>query len=180
MSSPFGALQSFGQDASVLNKKVKPGTARRTLVFAAPYAGLLCVFLFVLVLSAAAGTAYPLIYRQIINSGILKADSPLIIKLALLLAALGVCDSGLGLLQTYMSAKIGGAIVLSLRLRLFQHIQSMPLAFFTRTQTGALVSRLSTDVSGARTAFTDILSNGVGNLVTESRALTFAMQSSSH
>ena len=166
MSSPFGALQSFWQDASVLNKKVKPGTARRTLAFAAPYAGLLSLFLLLVMLGAAIGTAYPLVYRQIINNGILKADSALIIRLALLVGALGLCDSAVGVLQTYLSARIGSAIVLSLRARLFQHIQDMPLAFFTRTQTGALVSRLSTDVAGARTAFTDILSNGVGNLVT--------------
>jgi ATP-binding cassette, subfamily B, bacterial len=96
----------------------------------------------------------------------MKSDSPLIIRLALLIAVLGVLDAALGILQTSLSAKVGSAIVLSLRSRLFQHIQTMPLAFFARTQTGALVSRLSTDAAGVRTAFTDILSNGVGNLVT--------------
>jgi len=165
MSTPRGALFRTLGDPSVLKKKVKPGTARRTLAVAAPYTGLLSLFLVVVVLSAAIGTTYPLIYRQIINSGILKANSGLVIELALLIASLGLCDAVLGLLQTYLSARIGSAVVLSLRTRLFQHIQDMPLAFFMRTQTGALVSRLSTDVGGARTAFTDILANGVGNLV---------------
>ncbi len=164
----LATLRSFGQDSSVLGKKVKPGTARRTLAFAAPYAPLLCCFVLVVILSAAIGTANPLIYRQIINNGILRGNAPLIVKLALLIAGLGLFDSALGLLQTYLSSRIGSAIVLALRSRLFEHIQRMPLAFFTRTQTGALVSRLSTDVSGARTAFTDILSNGVGNLITVS------------
>jgi ATP-binding cassette, subfamily B, bacterial len=166
MNSPFAAFSSFGPHASAVGKKVKPGTAKRTLAFAAPYASLLGAFLLVVVLSSAVGTAYPLLYREIINSGIMKSDSPLIIRLAVLIAVLGVVDAALGILQTSLSAKVGSAIVLSLRSRLFQHIQTMPLAFFTRTQTGALVSRLSTDAAGVRTAFTDILSNGVGNLVT--------------
>jgi ATP-binding cassette subfamily B protein len=166
MNSPFAAFSSFGPQASAVGKKVKPGTAKRTLAFAAPYASLLGAFLLVVVLSSAVGTAYPLLYREIINSGIMKSDSPLIIRLALLIAVLGVVDTALGILQTSLSAKVGSAIVLSLRSRLFQHIQTMPLAFFTRTQTGALVSRLSTDAAGVRTAFTDILSNGIGNLVT--------------
>ena len=166
MNSPFAAFSTFGPHASAVGKKVKPGTAKRTLAFAAPYAHLLGAFLLVVVLSSAVGTAYPLLYREIINSGIMKSDSPLIIRLAVLIAVLGVVDAALGILQTSLSAKVGSAIVLSLRSRLFQHIQTMPLAFFTRTQTGALVSRLSTDAAGVRTAFTDILSNGVGNLVT--------------
>ncbi|MGB6451750.1 MAG: ABC transporter ATP-binding protein [Steroidobacteraceae bacterium] len=164
----LATLRSLGQDSSVLGKKIKPGTTRRTLAFAAPYASLLSRFLLVVVLNAAIGTANPLIYRLIINNGILKGNTPLIVKLALLLVGLGLFDSALGILQTYFSSRIGNAIVLALRSRLFEHIQRMPLAFFTRTQTGALVSRLSNDVSGARTAFTDILSNGVGNLITVS------------
>ncbi len=168
MVSRLGALRSFGQDSSVLNKKVKPGTAKRTFAFAVPYAPLLCLFLVVVVFSASIGTAYPLIYRAIINNGILKSNPSLIVRLALLIAALGLLDAALGIAQTFLSAKIGGAIVLSLRTRLFEHIQRMPLAFFTRTQTGALVSRLGNDVSGARSAFTDILSNGAGNLITVS------------
>ena len=84
----------------------------------------------------------------------------------MLVALLGVLDVAMGMLQTYLSALIGTRIVLSLRAKLFLHIQRMPLAFFTRTQTGALVTRLNTDVQGARTVFTDLLSNGVGNLIT--------------
>jgi ATP-binding cassette subfamily B protein len=166
MNSPMGAFSFLGQDASVLKKKVKPGTARRTLAFAAPYAGLLALFLVIVILGAGIGIASPLIYRQIINDGILKGNSSLIIQLALLVAVLGVVDVAMGMLQTYLSAIIGSRIVLSLRAKLFLHIQQMPLAFFTRTQTGALVSRLNTDVQGARTAFTDLLSNGIGNLIT--------------
>ena len=166
MNGWIGAFSFLGQDASVLNKKVKPGTARRTLAFAAPYSGLLALFLLVVILGATVGIASPLIFRAIINDGILKGNSSLIIQLALLIAVLGVLDVAMGMLQTYLSATIGSRIVLSLRAKLFLHIQRMPLAFFTRTQTGALVSRLNTDVQGARTAFTDLLSNGIGNLIT--------------
>lgn len=166
MGSMIGALRSFGQDSSVLKQKVKRGTAKRTLAFARPYTGLLSLFLLVVIVGAAIGIANPLIYREIINDGILKGNSSLIIYLAFLVAALGLLDGVLGMTQTYLSSKIGAGVVLSLRARLFEHIQQMPLAFFTRTQTGALVSRLNSDVGGARTAFTDILSNVVGNLIT--------------
>src|SRR3984885_9367446 len=166
MSSMMGSLSSFGQDSSVLKKKVKPGTAKRMIAFAAPYAGLLALFLLVVIIGATIGIANPLIYRYIINEGILKGNAPLVIRLAVLVAVLGLLDGALGMSQGYLSARVGASVVLSLRAKLFEHIQQMPLAFFTRTQTGALVSRLNNDVSGARTAFTDILSNVVGNVIT--------------
>lgn len=161
----ISAMRSFGQDASVLKQKVKPGTTRRTVAFAAPYVGLLALFLVVVILDASVGIVNPLLYRQIINNGILKGNAVLVVKLAALVGCFGLLDAGFGLTQAYLSAKIGARIVLSLRARLFGHIQQMPLAFFTRTQTGALVSRLNNDVGGARTAFTDLLSNVVGNAI---------------
>ena len=159
-------MRSFGQDASVVNQKIKPGTTKRTVLFAAPYARLLAVFLLVVSVDATIGIANPLIYRDIINQGILKGNTHLIIQLALLVGVLALFDAALGLTQSYLSAKIGSRIVLSLRTKLFEHVQQMPLAFFTRTQTGSLVSRLNNDVSGAQSAFTDILSNVVGNMIT--------------
>jgi ATP-binding cassette, subfamily B, bacterial len=142
------------------------GTARRTLAFAAPHAWLLALFLLVVIADAVIGIVNPLIYRELINAGILKGDAPLIVRLAILVAVLGVFDASFGLAESYLSSRIGGDIVLSLRAKLFRHIQQMPLAFFTRAQTGALVSRLGNDVSGARTAFTDLLSTVIGNLIT--------------
>jgi len=162
----IGSMRSFGQDASVVNQKIKPGTTKRTVLFAAPYARLLAVFLLVVSVDATIGIANPLIYRDIINQGILKGNTHLIIQLALLVGVLALFDAALGLTQSYLSAKIGSRIVLSLRTKLFEHVQQMPLAFFTRTQTGSLVSRLNNDVSGAQSAFTDILSNVVGNMIT--------------
>ncbi len=166
MGGMISAWRSMSQDPSVLKQKVKPGTAKRTIAFALPYTGLLTVFLLVVIVDASITIVNPLLYRQIINNGILKGNAPLIIHLAIIVGCLGVFDGALGIAQTFLSSKISAEIVLSLRNRLFQHIQRMPLAFFTRTQTGALVSRLNTDVQGARTAFTDILSNVIGNLIT--------------
>ncbi|MGO9085304.1 MAG: ABC transporter ATP-binding protein [Candidatus Sulfotelmatobacter sp.] len=164
--SAIGAIRSLRQDASVLGHAVKPGTVKRTLRFAAPYIPLLSVFLLVVAVDAVIGIANPLIYRAIINQGILKGNAGLVIRLAVLVGILAIFDGALGLTQSYLSAKIGARTVLSLRTKLFEHIQQMPLAFFTRTQTGALVSRLNNDVSGAQSAFTDILSNVVGNIIT--------------
>lgn len=166
MGGMISAWRSLGQDPSVLKQKVKSGTVQRTLAFAMPYADLLAVFLLVVIVDASITIINPLLFRQIINNGILKGNVLLIIHFAIIVGCLGFFDGALGIAQTFLSSKIGAEIVLSLRNRLFQHIQRMPLAFFTRTQTGALVSRLNTDVQGARTAFTDILSNVVGNLIT--------------
>ncbi len=162
----MGAMRSLRRDDSVLNQKVKPGTAKRMLRFSSPYLGLLALFLLVVIVDAIVGIVNPLIYRDLINNGILKGNSPLIVHLAILVGILGAIDAALGVAQTYLSASVGARIVLSLRTKLFEHIQKMPLAFFTRAQTGALVSRLNTDVSGAQSAYTDILSNVVGNIIT--------------
>jgi ATP-binding cassette subfamily B protein len=166
MAGMMGSMRSFMQDASVVKQKVRPGTAKRMLRFAVPYTGLLALFLFVVILDAGIGIVNPLIYRQIINNGILKGNATLIIRFAVLAGILGLFSSVLGLAQAYLSATVGARVVLALRTKLFDHIQQMPLAFFTRVQTGALVSRLNTDVGGAQSAFTDILSNVVGNSVT--------------
>jgi len=162
----MASLIASMQDASVLKQRVRAGTAKRMLRFAIPYAGLLALFLFVVILGSAIGIVNPLIYRHVIDNGILKGNAALIIRFVVLAAIVGLLDSALGLAQSYLSATVGARVVLALRTKLFEHIQQMPLAFFTRVQTGALVSRLNTDVFGAQSAFTDILSSLVGNSVT--------------
>jgi ATP-binding cassette, subfamily B, bacterial len=160
------AVRTFNLDPSVLERKIKPGTLRRTLDIAAPYTGWLLLLGVVVIANASISIAYPLISRRIINDGILRADTALIVRFAALIAVLGVFDAALGLAQTYLGTRIGADVVVGLRTRLFRHIQTMPLAFFARTQTGALVSRLFSDTMGARSAFTDILSTVFGNIVT--------------
>jgi ATP-binding cassette subfamily B protein len=157
---------SLQKDDEVLKHKMAPGTVARVLRFGRPYAGILSFFLGLVVLDAAVGVVNPLIYRQLINKGIIAGDAPLILKLALIAAGVSVVDSGLTFWQRQLAAKIGLELVFELRTRVFGHIQRMSLAFFTRARTGALVSRLNSDVSGVRDAFTDILSTAIGNFVT--------------
>ena len=166
MAGIMGSMRSFTQGASAVEQQVKPGSMKRVLRFATPYTGLLAVFLFVVILDAGIGIVNPLIYRHIINDGILQGDAALVIRFAVLAGVLGLLNTALGLAQSYLSATIGARVVLSLRKELFDHIQQMPLAFFTRVRTGALVSRLNTDVAGAQNAFTDLFSNVIGNGVT--------------
>src|ERR1700727_341536 len=162
----WGGMRSVRQDRAVLEHRVKKGTARRMLTFAVPYRKILAVFLPVVILDAAVGAVSPLILRAIINNGILKHNADLVIWLSALVAALALVDAGLVLTERRISAYIGESLIFDMRSKVFRHIQRMPLAFFSRTQTGALVSRLNNDVIGAQQAFTDLLSNVVGNFVT--------------
>ena len=162
----IGLMSSLRADRSVLKQKIRPGTLKRVIAFAAPYKWLLALFLALVMLDAVITVINPLLYRQIINNGILKGDQALVIELSLLVAGLAATDAALGLAQAFLSSQIGSRIVLNMREQLFDHIQAMPLAFFTRTQTGALVSRLNNDVGGAQNAFTDVLSSVLGNLIT--------------
>jgi len=134
--------------------------------FAAPYRRILGVFLGVIVVDAVISVWNPLIYRQIIDSGIGRKDSRLIVALALLLGGLAIADALLSLVQRYISSRVGEGLIYDMREKVFGHIQEMPLAFFSRTQTGALISRLNNDVLGAQQAFTDTLSSVVSNLIT--------------
>jgi len=162
----MGIGRALHQDRSVLKQTIRPGTWRRMFVFIWPYRRILTGFLLVVVLDAGISVVNPLIYREIINGGILGRDAGLVVKLALLLGGLAVFDAGLSILMRYVSARVGEGLIFDLRTKVFGHIQRMPLAFFTRTQTGALISRLNTDVLGAQQAFTDTLSSVVSNVIT--------------
>ncbi len=159
-------MHSLQKDGEVLKHKLAPGTIPRVLRFGRSYLGILSFFLVLVVLDAAVGVVNPLIYRQLINKGILAGNAPLIVELALFAAGVALVDSALTFFQRQIAARVGLEIVFDLRTRVFVHIQRMSLAFFTRARTGALVSRLNSDVSGVRDAFTDILSTAVGNVVT--------------
>ena len=160
------SMRSFRRDDAVRGHKLAKGTLRRIVGFAAPYRRLLAGFLALVVVDAAIGTANPLIFREIINRGIVRHNSGVVIALALLVAGLAVVDAGLSLLQRLASSRVGEGLIFDLRARVYGHVQRMPLAFFTRTQTGALVTRLNNDVIGAQQAFTDTLSSVVSNLIT--------------
>jgi ATP-binding cassette subfamily B protein len=159
-------MRSMRQDRAVLRHRVKKGTAKRMLTFAVPYRKILAIFVPVVILDAVIAAVNPLILRSLIDNGILKKDSQLIIGLSILVAVLALFDAGLALSERRISAYLGESLIFDMRAKVFRHVQRMPLAFFSRTQTGALVSRLNNDVIGAQQAFTDLLSNVVGNLVT--------------
>lgn len=160
------ALRSFTHDPSITSHRLEAGTIRRIIGFARPYRLAISVFLALVVVDAAAGAATPLLYREIIDTGIANDRTGFVVGLAILLAALAVLSAVLGLAQRWFSARIGEGLIHDLRTQVFDHVQGMPIGFFTRAQTGALVSRLNSDVQGAQQAFTSMLSNVVGNLVT--------------
>ena len=126
---------------------------------------MLGVFLALILVGALLTAAVPLIYRMIIDEGILRGDTGLVVWLAAMLALLALVDGALSLWQRWLSARVGEGLIYDMRTKVFAHFQHMPIAFFTRTQTGALVSRLNSDVLDAQRAFTDTFSSVIGNVV---------------
>jgi len=163
-------MRSFQRDSSVLEQKLAPGTVRRIGRFAMPYKRELLVFLVLIVIDALVAVANPLIFKKIIDDGI-GQDPPatgstnVVVAMALLLVGLALFDAILGLAQRWYSARIGEGLIYDMRAKVYAHVQRQPIAFFTRTQTGALISRLNNDVLGAQQAFTGTLSNVVSNII---------------
>jgi ATP-binding cassette subfamily B protein len=158
-------MRSFRRDQSVVHQELPPGIIRRIGRFARPYRRMLVVFLVLIVVDAVIGAANPLLYRAIIDNGIRFHRTNLIVGLAVLVGVLALADAGLTLGQRWVSARIGEGLIFDMRAKVFAHIQKMPLAFFTRTQTGSLVSRLNNDVLGAQQAFTDTFNSVVSNVI---------------
>ncbi|MFD5316895.1 ABC transporter ATP-binding protein [Streptomyces sp. NPDC127098] len=138
---------------------------RRIGAFARPHRRELGWFLVLSVAGAALGVATPVLAGRVVNAITGGQDRRTVVTLALLIAGIAVAEAGLGLLTRWLSARIGEGLILDLRTTVFDHVQRMPIAFFTRTRTGALVSRLNSDVIGAQRAFSDTLSGVAGNLV---------------
>jgi ATP-binding cassette subfamily B protein len=166
------AMRSFSQDRGVAKKKLAPGTLRRIARFAGPYRGAITTLLVLLAVDAGIGVVNPLLFRAIIDVGIPKHRSGLVIGIAAVVAVVAVADAVLSLVERFYSSKIGEGLIFDMRARVFAHIQRMPIAFFTRTQTGALISRLNNDILGAQQAFTGTLSSVVSNVLGVSFTLT--------
>ncbi|MCU1589387.1 MAG: Xenobiotic-transporting ATPase [Frankiales bacterium] len=176
-SGPMQMMRSFSRDPAVVGKKLAPGTIRRIAQFAAPYKRQLIAFLVVIVIDAVIAVAPPLVLARIIDDGI--GNNPpatgrpgLVLGLALFVAGLSLFDAVLALINRWYSARIGEGLIYDLRAQVYGHVQRMPIAFFTRTQTGALISRLNNDVLGAQQAFTGTLSNVVSNVIGVAVALS--------
>lgn len=164
--SSMAAMRSFRRDPSVTSRRLPKGTVRRILGIARPYRRDLTWFLALVVGSSLIGVLTPLLAGRIVNriAG-LEGTAGDIVRIALLIAALAVVDAGISLATRWFSARIGEGVIYDLRSRVFEHVQRMPVAFFTRTQTGALVSRLNNDVIGAQQAFTSTLSGVLSNVI---------------
>jgi ATP-binding cassette subfamily B protein len=158
-------MRSLSRDRKILQHQLKKGTLPRILKFAKHYRPALIFFLTVVILDAIISSVSPLLLREIIDVGIHHHRAHLVIGLAVATAILAIFDAGLQMVERKISAIIGEGLIYDLRAEVFRHIQEMPIAFFSRTQTGALISRLNNDVIGAQQAFTDLFSNVVGNVV---------------
>src|SRR4051794_24230329 len=152
-------------DRSVASTRLGRDTVRRVLSFAGPHRRLIAVFLVLTVVDAGLVVVSPLLVKRIVDDGIGQGDVRLVAFLATLMALAAVLDAGLTLGGGYLSSRIGEGLILDLRTAVFAHVQRLSLAFFTRTQTGALVSRLNNDVIGAQRAFTSTLSSTVSNII---------------
>ena len=158
-------MRSMRQDRNILEHQIKKGTLPRMLTYAKQYRALLVIFLVAVVLDAVVSSVTPLLFRAIIDIAIKEKSTGLAIELASIGAGLALFDAVLSLFERRTSAVIGEGLIYELRAKVFSHIQEMPIAFFSRTQTGALISRLNNDVIGAQQAFTDLFSNVVGNVI---------------
>ncbi|MGY1916502.1 ABC transporter ATP-binding protein [Blastococcus sp. SYSU DS0973] len=162
----MAAMRSFRRDPAVTARRLPKGTVRRILGIARPYKRELTTFLVLVVGSSVIGVITPLLAGNIVNriAG-LEGTAAGIVRIALLIAGLAVVDAAISLATRWYSARIGEGVIYDLRSQVFEHVQRMPVAFFTRTQTGALVSRLNNDVIGAQQAFTSTLSGVVSNVI---------------
>ncbi|NHI18357.1 ABC transporter ATP-binding protein [Phycicoccus endophyticus] len=163
--SGWQVMRSLTNDASVRDRRLAPGTRRRVFAYARPYRRQIGWFLLLVVVDAALVVATPLLLRSIVDDGVVPGDSGVVVRLSLVVAALAVLDGALTLVQRWFSSRIGEGLIYDLRTEVFGHVLRQPVAFFTRAQTGALVSRLGNDVIGAQQAFTSVLSNVVSNAI---------------
>ncbi|HEY4854857.1 MAG TPA: ABC transporter ATP-binding protein, partial [Streptosporangiaceae bacterium] len=164
-ASQWHAMRSFSRDDSVTRQRLKKGTVRRIASYARPYRGKLALFLSATSLSAVITVTVPLLLGKVIDQGILRHDTTVVLLIAGIVAALAVVGAVLAIAQRWFSSRIGEGLIYDLRTQVFKHVQQQPIAFFTRAQTGSLVSRLNSDVIGAQQAITSTLSSVVSNVI---------------
>ena len=151
--------------ASSGSKPFSKELLKRVFGFARPHRGRLIAFVLLSIVMAVLAVATPVLAGQVVDAIIAKADAGTVIWLAVLIAIVAVAEAGIGLVTRWLSSTIGEGVIVDLRTKVFDHVQKMPIAFFTRTRTGALVSRLNNDVIGAQSAFAGTLSGVVSNVV---------------
>ena len=163
--SPWAMLGSARRDRSVVDQKLSRETLRRVVGFALPHRALIAGFLFFVVIDAGLVVVNPLLIKHLLDDGVIAKDASVVLWSAVAMGVVSILDAMLGVAAGYLSSRIGESLIFDLRTKVFAHVQRMSLAFFTRTQTGALVSRLNNDVIGAQRAFTSTLSGTVSNSI---------------
>jgi ATP-binding cassette subfamily B protein len=158
--------QLYSMNNQPERRRISRATLRRVWGFARPHRRKLTLFLALSVVMAALAVAPPVLAGRVLDAIGAGEPAGVVVWLAAVIAGLALAEAGLGLVARWLSASLGEGLILDLRRAVFDHVQRMPIAFFTRTRTGALVSRLNNDVIGAQRAFTDTLSGVVGNVVT--------------
>src|ERR1700729_1925006 len=165
MQSQWHAMHGFSRDQSVTKQKLKPGTVRRVAGYARGYRLDLVIFLVAAALDAVVTVTYPLLLAVVIDQGILHKRTGVVIGVAAAVAGLAIFDALLSVVQRYFTSRVGEGLIYDLRTQVFGHVQRQPIAFFTRAQTGSLVSRLNNDVIGAQQALTSTLSSVVSSVL---------------
>jgi len=165
MHASWMSFRSLTADQSVKNQKLKPGTLKRIMGFALPYKVSLSFFMITVIIDAFLIIATPLLIKQLIDDGVIPGNDNLVTKLAAVVALIAILDAVFSMIGRWFSSRIGEGLIFDLRKMVFEHVQKQSIAFFTRTQTGALISRLNSDVIGAQQAFTSTLSGVVSNLL---------------
>jgi len=165
MHAAWMTHRSMTADPSVKEQKLKPGTVKRIFSFARPYRTNIIVYLATVVVDAGLIVATPLLLKRLIDEGVIPKDPSVVTNLAILVGLIAIADAGFNMLGRYFSSRIGEGLIYDLRSLVFSHVQKQSIAFFTRTQTGALISRINSDVIGAQQAFTATLSGVVSNVV---------------
>lgn len=158
-------MRSMTADQSVKTQRLKPGTLTRIATYAKPYKKYISLFLFTVIIDALLIVSTPLLLRKLIDDGVIPKNGALITELALLVGLLAVVDAGFNIAGRWFSSRVGEGLIFDLRSQVFSHVQRQSIAFFTRTQTGALISRINSDVIGAQQAFTSSLAGVVSNVI---------------
>ncbi len=160
------AMRSMTRDPAVKDIKLKPGTMLRIWEFAKPFKLYLLFFLLTVIADSFLTVATPLLLKNLIDKGVIPKNGRVVTDLALIVGVIAVVDTGVNLVSRWFSSRIGEGLIYEMRTQVFTHIQKQSIAFFTRTQTGALISRINSDVMGAQNAFTTTLSGILSNILT--------------
>lgn len=165
MGPGWQMMRSMSRDGSVKNQRLAPGTVRRVGGYATRYKSTIAGFLVLVVIDAMMIVATPLLLKHIVDDGVIPRDRRVVVTLALVVALVAIVDAAVTVVQRWLSARLGEGLIFDLRADVFRHVLAQPIAFFTRAQTGALVTRINSDVVGAQQAFTTTLSTVVSNIV---------------